>query len=136
MGTDLCRPLYFWFSSMAVANAVNSVSSQLVSRGWQPPVAFAGEGNERRAVNALREISALQHVMLSNTRFDTQTEQFVDGLWASFERFDLRKFYELLPEKQDDWHFLQVYGVVEDGRYNVGPKAAVLNKKSGFPGFV
>lgn len=107
--------------------------SQIIGRGWQPPVAFAGQGDEKRAVNALREISSLQKVMLSNTRFDEQTEQFVDGLWASFERFDLKKFYDLLPERKGDWHYLQVHGVVENGRYNVGPQVTSQYKNGDRP---
>ncbi len=115
------------------AQANTADNSQVITRGWQPPVAFAGEGDEKRAVSALREISTLQEVILSNTRFDPQTEQFVDGLWASFERFDLKKFYELLPERKDDWHLLQVYGVVENGRYNVGPQLGTLHRNGDRP---
>lgn len=124
--------------SASQANAISAMespvsSAAIVARGWQPPVAFAGQGDEKRAVNALREMASLQRVMLSNTRFDQQTEQFVDGLWASFERFDLKKFYELLPERKDDWHFLQVYGVVENGRYNVGPQSQSLSSNGNRP---
>lgn len=108
-------------------------NTDIIARGWQPPVAFAGQGDEQRAVSALREMASLQKVILSNTRFDQQTEQFVDGLWASFERFDLKKFYELLPEQKDDWHYLQVYGVVENGRYNVGPQFQTMHKNGDRP---
>lgn len=121
-----------FISSLLIPSAFAN-NTQIISRGWQPPVAFAGEGDEKRAVNALRQISSLQGVMLNNTRFDPQTEQFVEGLWASFERFDLKRFYELLPERKDDWHFLQVYGVVENGRYNVGPQMEALHRNGDRP---
>lgn len=121
------------FAVSLLSSSLHASNSQIIARGWQPPVAFAGEGDEQRAVSALREISSLQKVILSNTRFDQQTEQFVDGLWASFERFDLKKFYELLPERKDDWHYLQVYGVVENGRYNVGPRQMALHRNGDRP---
>ncbi|CBL44995.1 Hypothetical protein HDN1F_14120 [gamma proteobacterium HdN1] len=71
-------------------------------------------------------------MVLRSTRMDKQTSQFVDNLWASFERFDLRKFYEMLPEKEGDWRYLKVNGLVNDGYFDVGAPTAATSSV-GFP---
>ena len=111
---------------LAMTPVANAVSPETVSRSWKPSVELTGEGNKAVAVEKMREMADLQRVVMRNTEFHEQTQDFVDGLWASLERFDLRKFYNLLPEEQDDWRQLRVYGARDGSLYRMGPDVAVL----------
>ena len=107
--------------SLSVAGV--AVEPQLLERGWKPSVELTGEGDSQKAVDKMREMAELQEVILNNTEFHEQTQEFVDGLWASFERFDLNRFYKLLPEEQGEWRQLSVIGRREGSQYHLGPQS-------------
>ena len=108
-----------------------AVSPDILMRGWKPSVDVVGHGEPAVAVSKMREVTDLQRVVLHNTDYHAQTQAFVDGLWASLERFDLRKFYSLLPEETGDWRQLQVYGSRQGTRYLMGPEATILGNEQG-----
>lgn len=115
------------------AAPVMAVSPEILERGWKPSVAMAGDGQPEIAVHKLREMADLQRVVLKNTEYHEQTQSFVDGLWGSLERFDLRKFYSLLPEEEGDWRQLRVYGSRDGALYRMGPDASILGNAQGTP---
>jgi hypothetical protein len=92
---------------------------RVISRGWEPPSALVGQTQPAGAVNSIRELAALQKVVLSNTQVDRQTDRFVDELWATFESFDLHTFYQMLPDQEADYRSFSVHGAVSDGRYSL-----------------
>ena len=118
-------------STAALSTAAVAVSPEILQRGWKPSVEMVGNGEPTVAVHKLREVTDLQRVVLSNTEYHEQTQQFVDGLWASLERFDLRKFYSLLPEETGDWRQLRVYGSRQGTLYRMGPEASILGNDKG-----
>lgn len=107
--------------SLLSGNA-NAVESGVLERAWKPSVELTGEGDSEKAITKMREMAELQQIMLENTQFHEQTQEFVDGLWASFERFDLNRFYRLLPEENDDWRRLSVIGRRDGANYHLGPQ--------------
>ncbi|MCG8672794.1 MAG: hypothetical protein MI867_25560 [Pseudomonadales bacterium] len=108
------------------------VNPEILERGWKPSVELTGDGRADVAVSKMRQMADLQSVMLKNTEYHQQTQAFVDGMWASLERFDLRRFYTLLPEEHDGWRQLRVYGSRDGGLYRMGPEANVFT--DGKPG--
>ena len=112
-------------------SAAQAVTPETLHRGWKPSVEMAGNGEAKVAVDKLREMTDLQRVVLNHTEYHQQTQDFVDGLWASLERFDLRKFYSLLPEETDGWRQLRVYGSREGKLYRMGPEASILGNEQG-----
>ena len=116
-----------------LSSSVVAVTPETISRGWKPPVAVAGDGQPEVAVARLREVTDLQRVVFNNTEYHQQTQKFVDGLWSSLERFDLGKFYTLLPEEEDGWRQLKVYGAREGALYRVGPEASIVGSDDGLP---
>ncbi|MCG8315045.1 MAG: hypothetical protein MI976_17700 [Pseudomonadales bacterium] len=110
-----------------------AVTPDTISRGWKPPVAVAGNGHPEVAVEKLREVTDLQRVVFNNTEYHQQTQAFVDGLWSSLERFDLGKFYSLLPEEENGWRQLKVYGAREGALYRVGPESSIIGSEDGLP---
>lgn len=111
--------------------SVWAVTPETLERGWKPSVKMVGNGEPEVAVKKLREVTDLQRVVLKNTEYHQQTQAFVDGLWASLERFDLRKFYSLLPEQEDGWRQLRVYGSRDGALYRMGPEASILGNDEG-----
>ncbi|WP_166260126.1 hypothetical protein [Marinobacter salicampi] len=126
------HPLGFLAASLFTVLALIGDSSaargdalaETVSRGWQPPVELVGTGGDqaRLAAERLRHYIWLQRLVMEHTEFHPQTQGFIDGLWASFERFDLDGLYRLLPEQDDQWRKLNIYGRSEAGQYLVGPE--------------
>ncbi|MDX1692564.1 MAG: hypothetical protein R3208_02290 [Ketobacteraceae bacterium] len=111
--------------------AAQAVSPEILQRGWKPSVEMIGDGEPAVAIHKLREVTDLQRVVLHNTEYHEQTQAFVDGLWASLERFDLRRFYSLLPEETGDWRQLRVYGSRQGTQYRMGPEASILGNDHG-----
>lgn len=101
----------------------------LIERGWQPQVEFAAKGQQGKAVAQLREIADLQRVLLTNTQFHKQTQLFVDQLWESFERFNLDRFYRMLPEQEGPWRALSLVGQRDGNFYRVAPLTDVQKLK-------
>ncbi|MCH8497298.1 MAG: hypothetical protein LAT63_02365 [Marinobacter sp.] len=98
------------------------VAPEIIERGWRPPVELAGQGDAQLAIARLRDYHSLQKLVMENTEFHQETQKFVDDLWASLERFDLRRFYRMLPEQQDEWRSLRVYGRTGLDSYQLGPE--------------
>jgi hypothetical protein len=109
------------FSSFFVA-ASWAATPDILQRGWQAQVELAGGGDRQLAVTRLQELTYLQQLLLHHTQTHPDTQAFVDGLWSSLERFDLQRFYTLLPEQQGDWRQLRIYGVRAEQGYRVGPE--------------
>ncbi len=99
--------------------ALSVADSSVINRGWQPPSALVGETRPAEAVTSIRQLAALQKVMLSNTQVDQGTDRFVNDLWATFETFDLQTFYRMLPDQEADFRSFSVHGAVEGGRYSL-----------------
>ena len=98
------------------------VAPEIIERGWRPPVELAGQGDAQLAIARLRDYHSLQKLVMENTEFHQETQKFVDDLWASLERFDLRRFYRMLPDQQDEWRSLRVYGRTGLDSYQLGPE--------------
>ncbi len=105
------------------ASAGFATTPEVLNRGWKPSIEIAGSGDTATAVTNMRAMADLQRVVLQNTEFHQQTQQFVDELWASLESFNLNRYYELLPETDGDWRQLRVYGARDGKLYRVGPDA-------------
>lgn len=104
-----------------------------VKRVWQPPVTALGEGNSDQAIKNLREVTHLQRVLLTNKETHKDTQRFLDQLWRSFERFDLKGMYKILPNQETDWRSLKVYGALHKNVYRVGPDSRILHRTDGVP---
>ncbi|WP_148863783.1 hypothetical protein [Marinobacter fonticola] len=119
----MSRLFFRWllWAAVVMPGAVQAVAVEVIKRAWQPPVTLAGQGDPALAVARLREYVGLQRLVMAHTDIHPETQQFIDELWASLESFDLDRFYRLLPERDDDWRTMQVYGQATDDRYRVGP---------------
>ncbi|HVK98773.1 MAG TPA: hypothetical protein VM553_03135 [Dongiaceae bacterium] len=114
------------FATVSFATTPVSTTPDVLNRGWKPNIEIAGSGDTSTAVTNMRAMADLQRVVLQNTEFHQQTQQFVDELWASLESFNLNRFYELLPETDGDWRQLRVYGARDGKLYRVGPDAGKI----------
>lgn len=101
-----------------------AITPETLQRSWQPSVELAGAGDPTVAIARLREMTELQRVMMHNTHYHPETQSFVDGMWASLERFDLQRFYKLLPDEDGEWRQLQWQGGRQGDAYHVGPATA------------
>ncbi len=99
-----------------------AVPSDVIERAWRPPVELTGQGNADLAVSRMRDYVSLQRLMMDHTEYHQQTQDFVNDLWRSLERFDLEGFYRLLPEERSQWRQLQVFGAADRGVYRIGPE--------------
>ncbi|OUS26850.1 hypothetical protein A9Q99_16675 [Gammaproteobacteria bacterium 45_16_T64] len=116
--------------TLAIASPVLAVSPDVIHRGWKPSVEFAGAGDSSLAVNKMREMAALQQAVFSNIEYHAQTQEFIDDMWASLERFNLKKFYRILPEESGEWRQLTVVGGREGESYRMGPSSADISEDS------
>lgn len=110
----------------AAATAMSTafaITPEVINRGWKAQVEMVGAGDPQVALANLREITDLQRVVLQNTEFHQQTQQFIDQLWASLESFNLDRYYNLLPETDGEWRQLKVYGARNGKLYQMGPIA-------------
>lgn len=111
-------------SLMSITATGFAITPDVINRGWKPQVDLVGSGDPQTAVAQLRDMTELQRVVLQNTEFHSQTQQFVDELWRSLESFNLNRYYNMLPETDGDWRQLKVYGSRNGKLYQVGPEAA------------
>ncbi len=107
-----------------------SLADQSQLRHWQPPIILAGNGDPKQAIVNLNKLVDLQKVVTRNSKFDEQTQQFIDDLWSSFERFKLKKFYKLLPEENQDWRQIHIYGARHDNVYLLGADKSIIGTPS------
>lgn len=130
--THVVRAAWLAFSLCFSASVV-AVPPEIVQWGWRPPVEFAGQGNPQVAIEQLRNYIRLQRLVMDHTDYHEQTQAFVDDLWQSLESFDLEGFYWLLPDEQESWRSLTVYGEVGPEQYHIGP-APRMSASTGGPG--
>jgi hypothetical protein len=105
------------FVLVSVAYAAGSAA---VERGWLPVVALAGERDPVRAVRTLREVSAAWGVVLRNREVDASTREFLERATGSLHDFNLKRLYELLPERDGLHHQLSVTAGVAGDKYVIG----------------
>lgn len=113
----------FFVAALQLSVPVFAVSPDVLNRGWKPSVEFSGAGDTELAVDKMREMAELQQIVFQNTEYHQQTQAFVDGLWASLERFNLKKFYRMLPDQRGEWRQLEVFGQRDGDLYRVGPNS-------------
>jgi len=109
------------FPSQYVEAAEDTAMKELLMRNWKPAIEIAGEGEQAKAVKTLRSMQDLQATMLEFTVFHKETEDFINGLWSSFESFNLKGFHQLLPEQSGSWRKLNVVGHLDRHIYRYGP---------------
>ena len=117
----LCLVACLVSQSHASAPPFATVPDEIIDRGWRPPVSLAGQGDPQVAVTRMRDYAALRETLINHTHYHAEARDFASALRASLERFDLRGFYELLPDESGDYRQWRLEGVMEDGRYSVRP---------------
>ncbi|HEX4937980.1 MAG TPA: hypothetical protein VFX11_04860, partial [Candidatus Kapabacteria bacterium] len=100
-----------------VSQPIAAIPSSYIDPVWRPFLLLAGDGDPQRASDRLQRIKRLQTTMLNNTRYDTETQAFVDNLWRSMEKFDLDGFYGSLPDQKGRQRELNVRGIWQDDAY-------------------
>lgn len=100
-----------------VSQPIAAIPSSYTDPVWRPFLLLAGDGDPQRASDRLQRIKRLQTTMLNNTRYDTETQAFVDNLWRSMEKFDLNGFYSSLPDQKGRQRELNVRGLWQDDIY-------------------
>jgi hypothetical protein len=119
---------------VAIAYAASSLAAE---RGWLPVIALAGARDSARAVLTLRELMHLYEVALQHTEVDAATRDFLKRTTSSLQDFNLRRLYELLPEKNGRFHQLSVaasfsaekYLISQhsDKQFEIGPESTRHN---------
>lgn len=121
------RGFWLWsavlvFSLHGAAQAQQAVPDAVMERAWRPPVLLAGNGDRQVAVARMYEYAALRDLLVHHIEYHDDTRDFLDQLRASLERFDLRGFHRLLPEKQaGNERELLLHNVAAEDHYYVGP---------------
>lgn len=103
-----------------------AVSDDVVERGWKPQIELAGDGDSALAVERIKALSDLQRTVFYGLQYHEETQAFVDEVWDSLEKFDLKHIYEMLPQQDGEWRQLQIYGSQTGDSYQVGPDPVVL----------
>jgi len=119
-------PLLALVYALLLPLSVQALETHVVDRAWQPSVILMGGGQKDLAVKNMKDSLALQEKFFLNPYIDPETERFIDGLWSSLERFNLKRFYRLLPEEKATWRELNFYGAPKGDQYVVGPDVAIL----------
>lgn len=105
-------------ASALIAMPGQAITTPYVDPVWRPFIMLAGDGDPVQAAERLQRIKQLQNTLVSNTRVDADTQRFVDGMWRSMERFDLKAFHGLLPEQEGRQRMLHVRGEWQDDVYH------------------
>lgn len=95
------------------------VESPVVWRAFQPLVVAFGQGNAQRAVDYLRQGSAIVRKADAHLERDAATETFRKDAVESMEDFDLSGFYKLLPEQAGKFRSFSFAGSVAAKSYKV-----------------
>jgi hypothetical protein len=103
-----------------VSGVTFAANTPVVERGWLPVVALAGARDSARAVRTLREIARVWGIALREREVDAVTRDFLDRAGGSLQDFNLKRLYELLPEKDGQFHQLSVSASVVGGKYRIG----------------
>lgn len=98
-------------------NAVQASTSSLILRGWQPHIMIAGQGDSISAVPRIREAVKLQQNVLLRTKMDADSQNLMNQFWGTFEDFNLKNLYALLPDQTSDWHGVAFSGEPTAGNY-------------------
>lgn len=122
-------------SSLLLATPGQAITTPYVDPVWRPFIMLAGDGDPVQAAERLQRIKQLQNIMVNNTQVDADTQRFIDGMWRSMERFDLKEFYGLLPEQNGRQRALHVRGEWRDDvyRYATVKKADVEKTDAPLP---
>jgi len=96
-------------------------TSDVLAYAWKPMVELTGGGDTAQAIDAMQELTELHGIVLKNTQNHPETQAFIDDMWRSLERFNLKTFYKMLPQQQDEWRQLQIFGRRDGGVYRIGP---------------
>jgi len=95
------------------------VESPIVWRAFQPLVVAFGQGDPPRAVDYLRQGSAIVRKADAHLERDAATETFRKNAVKSMEDFDLSGFYALLPEPSGKFRSFSFAGSVAAKSYKV-----------------
>jgi hypothetical protein len=120
-------------SSLLLASPGQAITTPYVDPVWRPFIMLAGDGDPVQAAERLQRIKQLQDTMLNNTQVDGDTQRFIDGMWRSMERFDLKEFYGLLPEQEGRQRSLLVRGEWRDDVYHYATVKKADARKAGEP---
>ena len=105
---------------LGLASIAHAASSLAAERGWLPVIALAGARDPARAITTLREVTRLWEVARHHTETDAATRDFLNRATSSLQDFNLRRLYDLLPEKDGHFHQLSVSAAFSRQRYLVG----------------
>jgi len=97
------------------------LTSDVLQHAWKPMVELTGGGDTARAIGTMQELAELHSIMLRNTQNHPETQAFIDGMWRSIESFNLKTFYQMLPQQQGEWRQLRLFGRKDGGVYRIGP---------------
>ena len=114
------------------------VASPLVWRAFRPAVIALGDRDRERAISYLRASDVLLRKADGPIERDAPTMRFQTRALASLADFDLKDFFELLPERDGPYHAFAFSGVpLERGyRFEVGKGSAFeVNATSARRGF-
>ncbi|HVL01931.1 MAG TPA: hypothetical protein VM553_19075 [Dongiaceae bacterium] len=100
-----------------VAQSTVAIPSNYIEPVWRPFLLLAGDGDPAQASQRLQRIKQLQTTMLNHTRYDAETQAFIDSLWRSLEKFDLNGFYTSLPDEKGRQRELNVRGLWQNDAY-------------------
>lgn len=95
------------------------VESPVVWRAFRPLVIAMGEGDPQRAVRYLREGNRILRNADVNLELDEPTETFRERAHASMQKFDLKSFLALLPERDGDYRYFGFAGEDAGSVYRV-----------------
>lgn len=104
-------------ATLMVSAPGQAITSPYVDPVWRPFIMLAGDGDPQHASERLERIKLLQNTMVNHTRVDDDTQAFVDAIWRSMEKFDLKGFYKLLPEQEGRRRQLNVSGRWAENEY-------------------
>lgn len=112
---------------------LQQATHETIRRAWQPLVGVWGNGDEIKAVERLETLLSQQRIVATQTKILKDTQSFIDKLWRSLERFDLKGMYRLLPNELDGWRVLKIFGAFKEDEYLVGSNSDILTGKGGVP---
>lgn len=137
----LCSVILPW-SRNAAASIDSALISQLEGESernelnyfWSPAVLVFGNGNKTKAIEHMNTVLEIQNSMLTDSWFDAETEKFIEGLWASFEKFDLSRFYWMLPSEENGRRYIHIKGrkIGERFQYEGGGKHRLVKDEFSF----
>jgi hypothetical protein len=112
------------FEATGVARAAPLAPNDMTAsaefwRGFRPLVIAFGDGDPARAVSYLRAGTAILRKVDANLDRDAATKTFQEKAQDCMEKFDLRSFFKLLPEREGPYRYFAFQGEPTANSYRV-----------------